>query len=56
MEQMSINELGGWVLHWLIRASVAKTVGERLEFQMMMRMYCDMIERRETNGRDGKGD
>lgn len=54
--EISTYELGEWVLHWLIRAEVAKTVDERLACQRMMRMYCDEIERRETNGRDGKGD
>lgn len=56
MDEMSIYELGQWALHWLIRAEVAKTVGERLECQRMMRKYCDEIARRETNGRSGKGD
>lgn len=56
MEQLSTYELGTWVLHWLIRAELARTVGERLECQRMMHMYCDEIERRETNGRSGKGD
>ena len=54
--EISTYELGQWVLHWLIRAELARTAGERLECQKMMRMYCDEIERRETNGRDGEGD
>lgn len=54
--EISTYELGGWVLHWLIRAELARTVDERIECQRMMRMYCDEIERRQTNGRDGKGD
>lgn len=54
-EQVSINELGQWVLHWLIRAELARTVGERIECQRMMRMYCDEIERRKDNGRGGEG-
>ena len=54
--EISTYELGEWVLQWLIRAELARTVDERLECQRMMHMYCDEIERRQGNGRDGEGD
>lgn len=60
IEEWSVHvsdyDLAQMGVHWLIRAELARTVGERLECQSIMRRYFDEIERRQGNGRSGKGD
>lgn len=60
IEEWSVHvsdyDLAQMGVHWLIRAELARTVGERQKCQKMMNMYFDEIARRQDNGRSGKGD